>query len=319
MTELVSVIIPCFNAERWIQEAIDSSLNQTYSNTEVIVIDDGSTDNSLKIIQSYGDRIVFDSDNNQGGNVARNKGLAFAKGTYIQFLDADDYILPQKIERQVYSAKQTGADVIYGDWRHKRHLPDGSAVLEDVQISGEQSDILESLLSDWWVSPACLLFKRSIIDKVGGWDEAMQAGQDRDFLLSVVMHGAKVVYQPGCYSVYRRYGNITVSTKSKERYLSNHLKILEKCTKRLTSNNLLTPKYERALAQSYFLIARGYLNLNSELYYKYLDQALTLDPKFKPKITDRTLWYNAVQNLLGFRRTERLTLFLKNLKKTTHA
>ncbi len=99
--QLVSIIIPCYNAERWLNEAIDSCLAQTYRPIEIIVIDDGYTDGSLEIIKSYGDRITYKTGPNKGGNHARNLGFSLCKGSYIQFLDADDYIRPTKLERQV--------------------------------------------------------------------------------------------------------------------------------------------------------------------------------------------------------------------------
>src|SRR3954451_21632885 len=91
---LVSIIIPCYNAERWLNESIDSCLRQTYRPLEIVVVDDGSTDKSLQILMSYGSRIKYVTGPNRGGNHARNTGFALTKGEYVQFLDADDYILP---------------------------------------------------------------------------------------------------------------------------------------------------------------------------------------------------------------------------------
>jgi glycosyltransferase involved in cell wall biosynthesis len=92
---LVSIVMPCFNNEAYVAEAIDSALGQTYDNIEVIVIDDGSTDGSLDIIRSYGDRITWRTGPNEGACAARNKGLALARGEFIKFLDADDILLPE--------------------------------------------------------------------------------------------------------------------------------------------------------------------------------------------------------------------------------
>ena len=301
---LVSVIIPCYNAEKWLKKAIDSCLNQSYSAIEVIVIDDGSTDGSLEIIKNYGDQIIWESGSNRGGNHARNRGFAKSKGEYIQFLDADDYILPEKIARQVSFLQQTDADVVYGDWRHQRHFSDGRIVLEEIQITSMQSDILASLLADWWVSPACLLFTRDIVEKSGGWDENLKAGQDRDFFISVVMSEAKVVYQPGCYSIYRRYGKITVSTSSRLRYLENHQLILEKVECRLTEIGQFSTKYKKALAQSYFMLARGYLCNEPTKYRQLLRKTLELCPDFKASSKDRTRLYSLLQTLIGFRTIE---------------
>lgn len=312
-SKLVSIIIPCFNAERWLREAINSALNQSYSQTEVIVINDGSTDRSLDIIKSYGNKIIWESWHNKGGNHARNRGISLSNGNFLQFLDADDYILPKKLETQVSFLDTTEADVVYGDWRHQYHLPNGDFYLGELQISGEQTDILQSLLEDWWVSPACLLFRRTIVEATNGWDERLRAGQDRDFLLSVVLNGAHIAYQPGCYSIYRRYGNVTVSTSSKARYLENHCMILEKFERSLIEQENFSVKYQHAIAQSYFLIARGYLNIEPALYAKYLKKVSTLCPNFQAKSSDRTAIYNLFQKIFGFWKLEKLTFLAKRI------
>ena len=311
MVKLVSVIIPCFNAERWLREAIDSALNQTYPSVEVIVIDDGSTDTSLEIIKSYGDKLTWESGPNKGGNHARNRGFAISKGDFIQFLDADDYLLPEKIDRQVSFLSQTKADVVYGDWRHQYHLSNGDSYLEEIKISGVQPDILESLLADWWVSPACLLMRRSAVENSGGWNENLKVGQDRDFFISLVMNGAKVVYQPGCYSIYRRYGNTTVSTSSKSKYLESHLYIVKNVEQKLSEMGKLSNSYRCAIAQSYFKLARCYLTTNYVKYSELLDKVLILCPNFKPDSRDRTIIYNLAQNVMGFPRLEKITVWFK--------
>lgn len=313
MSNLVSVIIPCFNAETWVAEAIDSCLQQTYPNIEIIVIDDGSTDNSLGIIKSYGDKIIWESSPHRGGNYARNRGFDLSKGEYIQYLDADDYILPEKIARQVSFLEETGADVVYGDWRHQRHLSDGSSFLNNIEISEYQTDILASLLANWWVALAALLYKRSVVEKSGGWDETLKAAQDRDFFISVVMNQAKVFYQPGCYAIYRRYGAVTVSTSSKHRWLKSHYLVLTKIEQKLLAMNKLSIKYRHALAKSYFDLARESLFIDYSQYIIFLEKALNLFPEFKAN--SKRPVYQFVQNLFGFRRTERIACGVLLIKR----
>jgi glycosyltransferase involved in cell wall biosynthesis len=119
---LVSILIPCFNAERWVAQAIESALAQTWPEKEVIVVDDGSADGSREIIQRFGDRIRWESGPNRGGNPTRNRLLALARGEWLQYLDADDYLLPDKVAAQMnYLTTQPPTDVLYGlvtkeDW-----------------------------------------------------------------------------------------------------------------------------------------------------------------------------------------------------------
>jgi glycosyltransferase involved in cell wall biosynthesis len=313
MSKLVSVIIPCFNADKWLSEAIDSCLKQTYINLEVIVINDGSTDNSLEIIKSYGDKIIWEDLPHRSGNYARNRGFALSKGEYIQFLDADDYILPEKIEHQVSFLKQTGADVVYGDWRYQHHLVDGQIVLDDIKTSEEQVDILESLLANWWVALAAILYKRTAVEKSAGWDESLEAAQDRDFFLSVVMNGAKVAYQPGCYSIYRRHSQLTVSTSSKPRWLESHDFVLEKVQEKLLHKNELSMSYRYAIAKSYFELARESLVIDHKQYQIFIEKAVEIFPDFK--FDSKRPAYKLVQNIFGFRQTEELASRVLLVKK----
>ncbi|MBD2773800.1 glycosyltransferase [Iningainema tapete] len=314
MEPLVSVIIPCFNADRWISEAIDSCLQQTYPNIEIIVIDDGSTDNSLEVIKSYGDRITWESLPHRSGNYARNRAFALSKGEYIQYLDADDYILPEKIALQVSFLVETGADVVYGDWRHQCHLPDGTSFLDRVIYSEVQTDILESLLANWWTALASLLYKRTTIVRVGGWDESLPAAQDRDFFISVVMAGCKVVYQPGCYSVYRRYGNVTVSTSDVPRWIDSHCRVLAKAEKKLLELNRLSTQYRHAIAKCYFDLARAYFQINEyQQYLRLVELALITFPEFKVK--GKKLAYLLIQEIWGFRQAERIAFGFLLVKK----
>jgi glycosyltransferase involved in cell wall biosynthesis len=314
MDKLVSVIIPCFNAERWLAEAIDSCLQQTYLNIEIIVIDDASTDNSLQIIKSYGNKIIWESfPSNKGGNHARNRGFALSKGEYIQFLDSDDYILPEKIERQVHFLEETGADIVYGDWRYKHHLPDGTSFLEDIRISGVQADILESLLADWWTAVASLFYRRTAVEKAGGWDENLQAAQDRDFFISAVINGAKVVYQPGCYSVYRRYEDITVSSFCKLRWIKSQCIVMDKAERKLSDLGRLSMKYRHALANCYYTMARHCLLRDYSEYIRLLEKIVVLFPDFK--VPNKKSGYNLVQDIFGFRQAERMSCHLFLLRR----
>ena len=114
--EKVSVIIPAYNAESFITDAIESILAQTYQNVECIVVDDGSTDSTKSVVAQYGDRVIYIYQNNAERSVARNRGISASTGDYISFLDADDSIAPQKIEAQVqFLRKNQNFKIVYSD------------------------------------------------------------------------------------------------------------------------------------------------------------------------------------------------------------
>jgi glycosyltransferase involved in cell wall biosynthesis len=300
---LVSVIIPCYNAERWVHEAITSCLQQTYRPIEIIAIDDGSTDRSPDLLRSFGEKIRWESGPRRGACYARNRGFSLSGGRYIQFLDADDYLLPEKIERQVSFLEETGADVVYGDWRHQYLQPDGRSVLGEVQVSGIQDDMLEALLGGWWSANMTLLMRREVVPRCGGWDEALGAGQDRDFFISIALSGADIRYQSGCYSVYRRYGDVTVSTASLQNWLDNQWRLLSKAESKLEGSGRLSARYRQALAQSYFYIARNYYDIDRSKYAQVLRKAISLYPGFRP---EGSRFYRWVQRMLGFELADNL-------------
>ena len=114
----LSVIVPVYNAEKTLSKAIDSILSQTETEIELILVDDGSSDESLAICQSYAERdsrVIIISQENAGVSAARNAGIAAAHGVYIGFVDADDWIAPEMYERLLEEAKRTGADVVMCD------------------------------------------------------------------------------------------------------------------------------------------------------------------------------------------------------------
>src|SRR5262245_37375842 len=116
MSPAVSIIIPCYNAERWIASTISSVLTSTSLTIEVIVVDDGSTDGSAQIVRDYSNvRLIQTS--NQGVSCARNIGFEASSAPMVVFLDADDLMLPGSLDQQVIVLQESEADIVYGDWR----------------------------------------------------------------------------------------------------------------------------------------------------------------------------------------------------------
>ena len=143
----VSVIIPTYNCDRYIDQAIASVLEQTYTDYELIIVDDGSTDDTAQVIKSYGDRINYIYQANQGVAQARNRGLAAAQGQYIAFLDQDDVFLPNKLGEQVSCFElHSDAGIIHSGWQR---VNCGGEILGKVE-PWHQAPTLDMEQWLWW-------------------------------------------------------------------------------------------------------------------------------------------------------------------------
>lgn len=300
MSALVSVIIPCYNAQRWVAAAIESCLQQTYPHLEIIVVDDGSTDGSLAEIEKFRGRITIESGPNRGAAGARNRAFELATGDYIQYLDADDYLLPDKIERHLTYLEQSGVDGVYGDWQHLTNFPDGREAFDAIHEADAHDDLLAANLQGWWVPPYTLLYKREAVEKSGGWDQTTVPADDRDFFLSVLLSGATLHYLPGNCGIYRRYGNVTLSTSSTEKWVRGHIRTLDKVIDALTATGQLA-QYRTGLAHSYYLIAHGSYDLNKSLHRELLAKVTFFDPTFRP---DKPSYYHLIQRMFGLAAAE---------------
>ena len=308
MSPLVSVIIPCYNAELWVKQCIQSALDQTYSPIEIIVIDDGSTDKSLEVIKSFGDKITWETGPNRGANHARNRGLDLAKGDYLQFLDADDYLLPEKIERQMKVFPSSGADVIYEDWQRMEEKPDGSCHWFS-SISGGHPDILEAFLGYWVPQVLTVLYARRTFEKGIRWNEKMTSAQDLEMHVRLAMAGVTYTYLPGCFTVIRRPPVPTVSTRNPRQLEDNIVGILKSAEARLTESGLMKDRYKRAMASAYLSMACGtnrYFDRDRRRFDELLLQAQRLSPSY---VYPYSAFYILMGKIFGVRTAERLRSF----------
>jgi glycosyltransferase involved in cell wall biosynthesis len=180
-TPLVSVIIPAYNAEAYIGDTLRSALNQTFQDLEIIVVDDGSRDQTIARVAAFGDRVRLHPQRNSGVSRARNKGVSLARGEWIAFLDADDQWLPTKIERQLASspAAMTFTDRFnIGD---RAGLPEVQSLCQP--MAG--GDIFEALLCGNFITTTSVMMRRALFEEYGGFDVALSGTEDWDLWLRV--------------------------------------------------------------------------------------------------------------------------------------
>lgn len=205
LVPLVSVIIPCFNQEKYLAESLESVFSQTYPCIEIIVIDDGSTDATASIAKSYIGRIRFVQQTNRGASAARNAGLAICVGKYIQYLDGDDIIETNKIEKQVtFLETHPKVGIIYSDVRYfTDEQPDARAMEPDVLEPGRPwvsalwerpGSIIEKIIDRNILAINCALVRQSAVTSVGQWNEQLSAVEDWEYWVRCADAGVRFEY-----------------------------------------------------------------------------------------------------------------------------
>lgn len=307
MSRLVSILIPCFNAERWVGQAIESALAQTWSEKEVIVVDDGSTDGSLAIIKSFGDRIRWESGANRGGNNARNRLIDLAQGQWLQFLDADDYLMPRKIDAQaaVIDA-HPDVDVLFGPAMVEWHIPGMSGVtLEEIP---EPRD-LWVLLALWNLpQTGAPLWRRSALQEVGGWRVDQPCCQEHELYFRLLAAGKRFRYDDAHGAVYRRFATGSLSTRNPSLVRRERLKIEKRLEDHLIAIGALTPQRQWAINQGRFEMARSAWNQDRQEARAILS-TIVAPRRFQPEGDAAPRLYRMAFRLFGFEIAERIATF----------
>ncbi len=200
----VAVVIPCFNGEATVGEAIDSALGQDHVE-EVVVIDDGSTDGSAAIAAGFGDRVRVLTGANAGVSVARNRGIDSTTAPFIQFLDADDILLPGTMASRIEAMAASGVDVVVTDWRDF-HDQQGRRILEMPRAAPFDDlarDAELSCMTRFWAPPAAILYRRAVVERAGRFRPDHLTLEDARFLFDVARAGARFHHAAHPGALYR--------------------------------------------------------------------------------------------------------------------
>lgn len=184
---LVTVIMPVYNGEQYLLEALQSVFSQTFRDFELLVVDDGSTDATHSILEAYGDRLTLIQQRNAGHAAARNAALRIARGQWIAMIDADDMWQPTKLEEQL--ALTDSADIVY---TATRNFEDSARVDEVTFRDGQcpSGDVFRQLLIDNFLTHSSVLLRKSAVVAVGGYDESLKTTCDWDLWLRMSAAGS---------------------------------------------------------------------------------------------------------------------------------
>ena len=212
MKPLVSILIPAFNAQEWIADTISSAIGQTWEPKEVIVVDDGSSDQTLEIarrFQSESVRVI--TQDNQGAAAARNKALALSCGDYIQWLDADDLLAPDKIERQMEvmsqcQSKRTLASAAWGKFRYRSRKAKFVRTALWCDLSPTEW-LLRRMGQNLYMQTATWLVSRELTEAAGPWDTRLLGDDDNEYFCRILLASDGVRFVPDSKMYYRSFGN----------------------------------------------------------------------------------------------------------------
>jgi glycosyltransferase involved in cell wall biosynthesis len=186
----ISVIIPTYNHGRYVGKAINSVLNQTYKDFEIIVVDDGSTDNTRHLIDTYENQIEYIYQENQGLASARNTGIQASQAKYVAFLDADDWFAKENLEIKVaYMEDHPDAAWVYSDWQYLddkgNYLEKGSTIFKYAhkKLTGHLFE--ELVYNRNFISPCTVALKKKILEEVGYFDPSVICQEDLDLWLRI--------------------------------------------------------------------------------------------------------------------------------------
>lgn len=211
MKPLVSILVPAFNAEEWIADTLRSAIRQTWENTEIIVVDDGSTDQTLSVARQFeSNRVRIVTQENQGAAAARNKAFSLCKGDYIQWLDADDLLAPDKVALQIEASRRCPSKrtLLSSEWgrflyRQSRARFAPTALWRDLSpvdwllCKMEQNVYMQT--STWLVS-------RELTEAAGSWNTRLLGDDDGEYFCRVLLQSDGVRFVPNAKVYYRECG-----------------------------------------------------------------------------------------------------------------
>ena len=274
--ELISIIIPVYNAEKYLQKCIESIINQTYNCIEIIIVDDGSTDCSMKMVEKYikkDYRIILLKQNNKGPNAARKLGLSKAKGKYIMFVDADDHISPYMCEKMVMKIQAEKVDIVgcgICDSRGKMFIPFESGRKKGRQVAASLIKVDEFYAANYVTSLWGYLYKyelvREIFDDI---DLRIDFSEDVICLLLMLWCSNEVFYMDDCLYYVTKNNNSLTHNHLKRHYESQKYlyQYAYKKFQKLNVSMILYEELERLVIRD--LLLSGYKEAFGHLQYLF--------------------------------------------------
>lgn len=305
----LSIIIPCFNVMDYIDNCLHSVFAQTFKGIEVICVDNNSTDETFNILKRYESKgkILLLKEEKEGASAARNLGLKHAKGSWIQFLDADDILMPNKILNQINYLDHK-LSFIVGNYYYL--IGDTK---KEVVFNNNMNVFV--LLSTNCIGNTCSnLFNKKYLDKIGGWDESLKSSQEVDLMHRLLLENEKIIFSDGIDTIIIRIDN-SISTSNKNQYLNLIRRLLLRI--RIYSNRA---DYKLSRKDDYSINDSLYTTIR-ELYFFQPKKAIALNKVYFPNGFNlkpskaNSIYYVISYKLFGFSFANLISKIPKHLRR----
>lgn len=305
----VSVIIPCYDVDKYIANCLNSVLNHTYANLEIICIDDGSTDDTLKILnefrKKYLEKIIVIEQENKGASSARNRGIEIAKGEWIQFLDADDILLPGKISWQMELIRNAAnkTDIVIGNYS-RINLKN-----EKKNYASETGDIWFGLLKTKLGITSSNLWNKKKLIECGKWNTSYSSSQEYELLFRLLNMDAKIIFDSK-FNTLVRDREKSISYANRKRNWITYCMLRNEIINYIIVKKI-NPEHYPLYYQALFDSIRTLYQFDKTTALKFYKEFI---PKnFKPQVSASTTkaYINAF-TLIGFKATEEMKSLLKS-------
>jgi len=309
----VSIVIPCYNVEDYIEECILSVLSQKYSDIEIFCVDDGSKDDTVLKIKNlqknYGDKIRLIEQTNRGASAARNTGLKYANGEFIQFLDADDLLLPGKIENQINLIENCDQKpaLVVGDYIRKYHTG------FETEVRADRRSYWYGILGIRLGITSSNLWEKNVLDRVKGWDETLISSQEYDLIFRILKTEPYVVYDNSLTTIVRRRETNSIHRTNMKENRIIAIGLRQNIFDYLVREEKLNPDLEEYYYESTFKVIQTLFKFDKEEALKWYKREL---PKnFIPRDTSlNKKWYITLYKIMGFKNAQIVWCHYINMK-----
>lgn len=301
MSPAVSILIPVYNAAPWVGAAIESALAQTAPNVEVVVLDDGSTDGSMKVIRSFAGRVRIEQQPNAGQNVSRNRLSVLSGGDWLVYLDADDELAVDAIERKLELI--SGADAVYGTMHLQRYR--GHDHIATESFTAQQYEDAFAAGFHWkYPNTSSFMFRRSAVVQVGGWNESIRSCTDYDLYFRLLLEGKRFVAAPASVSVYRYWSATQASLEDTFRQTTTRLAVMWHVASELDRASRWTPAAREAFGNATLGVIRSLHLVDASRAAAEFDRLRQWNPNVQPAAPFFSPSYRAAFRLFGYRGAE---------------